>query len=157
MVLVLGNTGERDSMEQGPYLPVPDHGTRRSGGHELALAGANLHPPRPHSQLLLRQIFTIGRVRLPLLLSTSALPICLLTDSFLCLRPSRYFAVGSADALVSLWDVEDLACLRTFSRLQFPIRTVSFTHDSKMIASASEDLSIDVVRRPFFVSMEPHQ
>jgi THO complex subunit 3 len=54
--------------------------------------------------------------------------------------------VGSADALVSLWDVEDLACLRTFGRLQFPIRTVSFTHDSKMIASASEDLCIDVVR-----------
>jgi hypothetical protein len=61
--------------------------------------------------------------------------------------------VGSADALVSLWDVEDLACLRTFSRLQFPIRTVSFTHDSKMIASASEDLSIDVVRRPFFLCL----
>jgi THO complex subunit 3 len=56
----------------------------------------------------------------------------------------EYFAVGSADALVSLWDVEDLACLRTFGRLQFPIRTVSFTHDSKMIASASEDLCIDV-------------
>src|SRR5690606_22179449 len=60
--------------------------------------------------------------------SISALTLCVHTDSFLCMRPSRYFAVGSADALVSLWDVEDLACLRTFSRLQFPIRTVSFTH-----------------------------
>lgn len=28
----------------------------------------------------------------------------------------RYFATGSADTLVSLWDVEELACLRTFSR-----------------------------------------
>jgi THO complex subunit 3 len=28
----------------------------------------------------------------------------------------RYFATGSADALVSLWDVDELACLRTFSR-----------------------------------------
>jgi len=56
----------------------------------------------------------------------------------------EYFAVGSADALVSLWDAEELTCLRTFGRLQFPIRTVSFTHDNKMIASASEDLSIDV-------------
>lgn len=74
------------------------------------------------------------------------LTICTLANCrLICV--SRYFAVGSADALVSLWDVEDLTCLRTFSRLQYPIRTVSFTHDSKMIASASEDLCIDVVRK----------
>ena len=30
----------------------------------------------------------------------------------------RYFATGSADALVSLWDLEELACVRTFSRLE---------------------------------------
>ncbi|XP_049835346.1 THO complex subunit 3 isoform X2 [Schistocerca gregaria] len=29
----------------------------------------------------------------------------------------KYFATGSADALVSLWDLEELACLRTFSSL----------------------------------------
>ncbi|XP_064484263.1 THO complex subunit 3-like [Ornithodoros turicata] len=56
----------------------------------------------------------------------------------------RYFATGSVDALVSLWDVEELACVRTFSRLEWPVRTISFSHDGKMLASASEDLLIDI-------------
>lgn len=56
----------------------------------------------------------------------------------------RYFATGSADTLVSLWDVEELACLRTFSRLDWPVRTISFSHDGKLLASASEDLMIDI-------------
>lgn len=38
----------------------------------------------------------------------------------------KYFAVGSADALVSLWDAAELACLRTFSRLEWPVRAISF-------------------------------
>jgi WD40 repeat protein len=29
----------------------------------------------------------------------------------------NYFATGSADALVSLWDVHELVCVRTLSRL----------------------------------------
>ncbi|OQR79911.1 THO complex subunit 3-like [Tropilaelaps mercedesae] len=56
----------------------------------------------------------------------------------------RYFATGSSDALVSLWDVNELLCVRTFTRLDWPVRTLSFSHDGKMIASASEDLVIDI-------------
>lgn len=56
----------------------------------------------------------------------------------------KYFAVGSADALVSLWDVENLACIRTFSRLDWPVRSISFSHDAKLIASGSEDHIIDI-------------
>lgn len=56
----------------------------------------------------------------------------------------KYFATGSADALVSLWDAQELACLRVFSRLDWPVRTISFSHDGKLIASASEDLIIDI-------------
>ncbi|KAK3754393.1 hypothetical protein QZH41_011182 [Actinostola sp. cb2023] len=56
----------------------------------------------------------------------------------------RYFATGSADALVSLWDVDELVCVRTFSRLDWPVRTLSFSHDGQMLASGSEDLIIDV-------------
>jgi len=29
----------------------------------------------------------------------------------------RYFAVGSADASVSLWDLDNLACVQTYNRL----------------------------------------
>jgi len=56
----------------------------------------------------------------------------------------KYFAVGSADALVSLWNVNELACVRTFSFLEWPVRTISFSHDGKLIASASEDLCISI-------------
>ncbi|XP_065890171.1 THO complex subunit 3-like [Dysidea avara] len=56
----------------------------------------------------------------------------------------KYFATGSADALVSLWDVDELVCIRTFSRLDWPIRAMSFNHDGKLIASSSEDLVVDI-------------
>ncbi|XP_003384776.2 PREDICTED: THO complex subunit 3-like isoform X2 [Amphimedon queenslandica] len=59
-------------------------------------------------------------------------------------KSGKYYATGSADALTSLWDVSELVCLRTFSRLDWPVRTLSFSHDSQMIASASEDLFIDI-------------
>lgn len=57
---------------------------------------------------------------------------------------NHYFAIGSADALVSLWKLKDMVCVRTLSRLEWPVRTLSFSHDGKMIASASEDLMVDV-------------
>ncbi|XP_047135623.1 THO complex subunit 3 isoform X1 [Hydra vulgaris] len=56
----------------------------------------------------------------------------------------RYFATGSADALVSLWDLDELCCVHCFSRLDWPVRTLSFSYDGKMLASASEDLFIDI-------------
>ncbi|XP_059612051.1 THO complex subunit 3 [Phlebotomus argentipes] len=56
----------------------------------------------------------------------------------------KYFATGSADALVSLWDAEELSCIRVFSRLDWPVRTISFSHDGRLLASASEDLLIDI-------------
>ena len=34
--------------------------------------------------------------------------------------------------------------MRTFDRLQWPVRTLSFSHDSQYIASGSEDLMIDI-------------
>jgi THO complex subunit 3 len=56
----------------------------------------------------------------------------------------QYFAVGSSDATVSIWDVANLVCVRTISRLDWPARTLSFSHDGSMIASASEDLVVDI-------------
>lgn len=32
---------------------------------------------------------------------------------------ARYFAVGSADSLVSLWNVKELLCIRTFTKLEY--------------------------------------
>lgn len=56
----------------------------------------------------------------------------------------KYFAIGSADSMVSIWDTQTLICLRTNSRLAWPARALSFSYDGKLLASASEDLLIDI-------------
>eukprot|EP01132_Coremiostelium_polycephalum_P005365 gene5365-6695_t len=56
----------------------------------------------------------------------------------------RYFAVGSADSLVSLWDYEEMFCIRTFGKLSYPARTLGFSFDGQFIASSSEDVSVDI-------------
>ncbi|XP_037949030.1 THO complex subunit 3-like [Teleopsis dalmanni] len=56
----------------------------------------------------------------------------------------KYFAVGSADSLVSVWNANELSCQHVIERLEWPVRTISFSHDGKLIASGSEDLFIDI-------------
>lgn len=70
-------------------------------------------------------------------------------SSLLSLRFSptgQKMAVGSNDALATIWDVENLVCLRAINRLEWPIRTVSFSGDGAMLACGSEDLVIDVAQ-----------
>jgi THO complex subunit 3 len=57
----------------------------------------------------------------------------------------RYMALGGADAIVSVWDTEDYVCVRTFTSLEWPVRTLSFSYDGEMLAAASEDRFIDIV------------
>ncbi|KAG1054589.1 hypothetical protein G6F46_006063 [Rhizopus delemar] len=57
---------------------------------------------------------------------------------------SKYLAVGSADALVTLWDTRTFECVRSFEELTWPVRTLGFSFDGQYIASASEDHFIDV-------------
>ncbi|OON22206.1 WD domain, G-beta repeat protein [Opisthorchis viverrini] len=38
----------------------------------------------------------------------------------------RYFAVGSADALVSIWDADEFVCIRTLSRTFGPVVTLKY-------------------------------
>ncbi|XP_036595693.1 THO complex subunit 3-like [Trichosurus vulpecula] len=69
------------------------------------------------------------------------------TSNCICIKfdpTGKYFATGSADSLVSLWDLDELVCVRCLSRLDWPVTTLSFSHDGKMIASASEDHFIDI-------------
>ncbi|XP_055962289.1 THO complex subunit 3-like isoform X2 [Mercurialis annua] len=56
----------------------------------------------------------------------------------------RYFAVGSADSVVSLWDISEMLCMRTFTKLGLPVRTVSFNYTGDYIASASREMFIDI-------------
>jgi len=56
----------------------------------------------------------------------------------------RYLATGGADALVDIWDLSEMVCVRTIDRLDAPIRSLSFSHDGQFLATGSEDLRIDI-------------
>lgn len=59
----------------------------------------------------------------------------------------RYMALGAADAIVSIWDTEDLVCVRTITSLEWPVRSLSFAYDGEILAAGSEDRFIDIVGR----------
>ena len=72
--------------------------------------------------------------------SHTAACFCLGTD-----RGGGWLASGGADALVSLWDLGSLTCVRTLAALDSPVRTLGFSHDSSFLAYATDDALIDVV------------
>uniref|UniRef100_A0A7E5A1I7 WD_REPEATS_REGION domain-containing protein n=1 Tax=Panagrellus redivivus TaxID=6233 RepID=A0A7E5A1I7_PANRE len=63
----------------------------------------------------------------------------------LCMSPdSQYLAVGASDACCSIWDLSSLTCVKTLQRLDYPVRSVSYSHCGNLIATGSEDQFIDV-------------
>lgn len=50
----------------------------------------------------------------------------------------------SASSLSWPWGDRSLSALPSCCRLDWPVRTLSFSHDGKMLASASEDHFIDI-------------
>ncbi|MCP9264182.1 WD domain, G-beta repeat protein [Dirofilaria immitis] len=56
----------------------------------------------------------------------------------------RRFAVGASDAICSIWDANELICESNMGRLDYPLRSISFSADSQLIACASEDHFIDI-------------
>lgn len=56
----------------------------------------------------------------------------------------RYFATGATDALVCLWDVYEMACIRTFSNLELQLIQLSFSHDGKFLATTSDDEKVAI-------------
>lgn len=56
----------------------------------------------------------------------------------------RFLAVGASDASCSIWELNDLICIQTLTKLDYPVRSVSFSHCSNLVASGSEDRVIDI-------------
>ncbi|ANB13510.1 hypothetical protein AWJ20_1804 [Sugiyamaella lignohabitans] len=50
----------------------------------------------------------------------------------------RYLAVGSNEGIVSLWDTKEWICVKTFSKVDQPVTSVSFSHDGSLLAIASD-------------------
>lgn len=63
------------------------------------------------------------------------------TANCYCLKVDKSYrrmAVGSADFLVSLWDLEDMVCYNSLSCLDSPVRCLSFNGSGEYIAAAAE-------------------
>ncbi|CAI5704263.1 unnamed protein product [Peronospora effusa] len=78
----------------------------------------------------------------------SALKVTAHAGSCVCLdfHPSgRYLVLGGVDSLVSLWDLEELYCAKTFVVTTSGIRFVRFSHDGKFIAIGMDDPNLVVV------------
>lgn len=58
----------------------------------------------------------------------------------LSLSPSgEYLAVGGGDALVSLWDTQEWACIRTLDLVDNPVKSVDFSFDGSYVIAGAED------------------
>jgi len=44
-----------------------------------------------------------------------------------------------------LYRFAEFICVRTLSKLEWPVRTISFSHNGQYLASGSEDLVLDIV------------
>ena len=53
-------------------------------------------------------------------------------------------AVGSKDSLVSIWDLEEMASLRTIQRHTTPVRCLSFSNHAQFVASSAYDPGVDI-------------
>jgi WD40 repeat protein len=56
----------------------------------------------------------------------------------------KFLATGGNDALVGLWDVKSMTCQATISSRTKFIRSVAFSHDSKVVACCSEEEGVDL-------------
>ncbi|KAG1708250.1 hypothetical protein DVH05_024933 [Phytophthora capsici] len=57
----------------------------------------------------------------------------------------RFLALGGLDSLVSIWDLEELYCVKTFVVTTASIRLVRFSHDGKYIAIGMDEPNLVVV------------
>ena len=56
----------------------------------------------------------------------------------------KYLATGGADAVVGIWETHSMCCTHVVPRHTKFIRGLSFSHDSLILASSSEEESIDL-------------
>ncbi|KAI0172019.1 WD40 repeat-like protein [Hypoxylon sp. FL1284] len=52
---------------------------------------------------------------------------------------NRYLATGGTDSLISLWETEEWNCVRTATKMNGPVRSLSFSFDGLYLAGGSEE------------------
>lgn len=56
----------------------------------------------------------------------------------------KYIATGGADAVACLWDAAEFICLKTYYKMDQPIRSLGFSHDSRYLMVGGEQAALDV-------------
>jgi len=57
---------------------------------------------------------------------------------------NEIFATAGADALVCLWEMNELISYKVLRKAESPIRKISFSHDSRFLASITEESLVDL-------------
>ena len=57
---------------------------------------------------------------------------------------NQVFATAGADALICLWDLNELISFKVLRKGESSIRKIIFSHDSRFIASISEESCVDL-------------
>jgi THO complex subunit 3 len=58
----------------------------------------------------------------------------------------NFLAVGSNEGIVSIWDLRDWICLKTFTKADQPVTSLSYSHEGSYIAVASDNsLPIEII------------
>lgn len=69
------------------------------------------------------------------------------TDDCYCIAVDadhKHLAVGSKDSLVSLWQLDDMICLRSVGEHASPVRSISFSPCGRFLASGSYDAVLSI-------------
>jgi len=57
---------------------------------------------------------------------------------------NKYFATAAADSLICLWDLQEMISYKVMKKGESSIKKILYSHDSKFIASISDENNIDI-------------